>query len=85
MTTTNYTEQAEELLTKFFPLLLDDIHDEGLRPQRGPVTMLTITIEEVEQQLFAAKSQKALGEDGLLAIVQKETWPVIKHHVVALF
>ncbi len=47
-TTIDYTEQAEELLTKFFPLLLDDIDDEGSRLQRAFVTMLTITIEEVE-------------------------------------
>ena len=84
-TTVNHTEQAEELLTKFFPPLPDDIDDEGSRPQRAPVTMPAITIEEVERQLFAAKSWKAPGEDGLPAIVWKETWPVTKHHVLALF
>jgi hypothetical protein len=28
---TSYKEQAEELLAKFFPPLLDNIEDEGLR------------------------------------------------------
>ncbi len=84
-TTVNHTEQAEELLTKFFPPLPDDIDNEGSRPQRAPVTMPTITMEEVERRLFAAKSWKAPGEDGLPAIVWKETWPGTKHHVLALF
>lgn len=65
----DHTEQAEELLIKFFPLLPDDIDNKGSRPQRGAVAMPTITIKEVERQLFAAKSWKAPGEDGLLAIV----------------
>jgi hypothetical protein len=72
-TTTNHKEQAEELLAKFFPPLLDNIDDEGTRPQRAPVEMPAIMIEEIEQQLMAAKSWKAPGEDGLLVIVWKMT------------
>jgi hypothetical protein len=84
-TTVDYSEQAEELLTKFFPPLPYDIDNEGSRPQRTPVTIPTLTMEEVEQQLFAAKSWKAPGEDSLPAIVWKEIWPVIKYYVLELF
>lgn len=83
--TTDYKEQAEELLTKFFLPLPDRIDDEGTRSQRAPVEMSAITMEEVERQLLATKSWKALGEDGLLAIVWKMTWPVVKHGVLELF
>jgi hypothetical protein len=76
-TTVDHSEQAEELLTKFFPPLPDDLDDEGSRPQRALVIMPTLTMEEVERQLFAAKSWKAPGEDGLPAIGWKETWPVM--------
>ena len=34
---------------------------------------------------MAAKSLKAPGEDGLPAMVWKQTWPVIKHRVLAIF
>jgi hypothetical protein len=47
--------------------------------------MPAITVEEVEQQLFAAKSWKAPGEDSLLVIVWKMTWPIVKHRVLNLF
>ncbi len=81
----NYKEQVEELLLKFFPALLDIIEDKGLRLQRAPVIIPAVTIEEIEQQLFIAKSQKTLEEDSLLAIVQKEVWQVVKHYILVLF
>ena len=84
-TTTDHGEQAEELLSTFFPPLPSHIDDEGRKPQRVPVAMPTITLEEVERQLHAAKSWKAPGDDGLPAIVWKQIWPVVKDHVLALF
>ncbi len=83
--TTNQEGQAQELLSTFFPPLPEDIEDEGSRPQRAPVPMPMITMEEVERQLWATKSWKAPGEDGLPAVVWKQVWPAVKHHVLALF
>ena len=84
-TTSDFEEQAEELLNTFFPPLPSSIDDEGARPQRAPVAMPTITLEEVERQLHAAKSWKAPGDDGLPVIVWKQVWPAVKDHVLALF
>ena len=84
-TTAGHEEQAEELLSKFFPPLPDSIDDEGTKPQREPVEMPAITLEEVERQLDAAKSWKAPGEDGLPAMVWKMTWPTVKYRVLELF
>ncbi|KAL9572107.1 hypothetical protein ACKAV7_003824 [Fusarium commune] len=83
--TTSHKEQAEELLAKFFLPLLDTIEDEGLRQQRALVTMPDLTLEEVERQLWAIKSWKAPGEDGLPAIVWKQIWPSVKYDVLAIF
>lgn len=84
-TTKDKTEQATELLTTFFPPLPAVIEDEGTRPQRSPVTMPRLTIEEVERKVFAAKSWKAPGEDGLPAMVWKQVWPTVKDRVLLLF
>jgi hypothetical protein len=73
--TTSHKEQAEELLAKFFPLLPDNIEDEGSKQQRNPVTMPNLTLEEMERQLWATKSWKAPGEDGLPAIVCQNVSP----------
>ncbi|KAF3358637.1 hypothetical protein VdG1_05348 [Verticillium dahliae VDG1] len=84
--TINANEQAEELLTTFFPSLPDYIEEEGEKPQRdSAVTMPEVTMEEVERQIFATKSWKAPGEDGLPAMAWKQVWPVVEHRVLAIF
>lgn len=78
-------EQAEKLLSAFFPPLPTEIEDEGPRPQRAMVSMPVLTMEEIERSVFAAKPWKAPGEDGLPAIVWKQVWPVVKEWVLLLF
>ncbi len=67
--TTDNTEQARELLATFFPPMPTVIKEEGPRPQRAPVPMPRLSVEEVERRVFAAQSWKPSGNDGLLAIV----------------
>jgi hypothetical protein len=84
-TTKDKTEQAEELLSVFFPPLPARIEDEGPRPQRAAASIPPLTMEEVERRIFAAKSWKAPGDDGLPAMVWKQVWPVVKERVLLLF
>lgn len=53
-------EQAQALLATFFPPLPARIEDEGQRPQRAPVNMPDLTMEEVEQKVLSAKPWKGL-------------------------
>jgi len=78
-------EQAQELLATFFPPLPVTIEDEGQRPQRPPVQMPELTMEEVEQKVMSAKPWKAPGEDGLPVMVWRQIWPVVKERVLHLF
>ncbi|KAM3543691.1 hypothetical protein ARSEF1564_003451, partial [Beauveria bassiana] len=78
-------EQAEELLTTFFPPLPQHIDEENEGPLRTAVPMPDLTLEEVQRQLMAAKSWKASGQDGLPTMVWQQIWPVVQHQVLALF
>ncbi|RFN41629.1 reverse transcriptase [Fusarium flagelliforme] len=84
-TTQDSGEQAEELLSVFFPPLPENIEDEGLRPRRREVAMPNLTMEEVEEKVMEAKAWKAPGEDGLPAMVWKQLGPVVKERVMQLF
>lgn len=74
-----------ELLSTFFPPLPSVIEDEGVRARSAPVPMPTLTLEEVERSVFAAKPWKAAGEDGLPAMVWKQVCPAVKERVLMLF
>ena len=47
--------------------------------------MSRLTMEEVERNIFAAKPWKALGDNGLLAMVWRQIWLEIKDRVLLLF
>lgn len=84
-TTREKEEQAQELLDTFFPPLPPNIEEEGERPRRTPVFMPDLTMEEIEEKVFAAKPRKAPGNDGLPAEVWKQVWPAVKDRVLQLF
>ena len=85
MVTEGKTEQAAELLRTFFPPLPTVIEDKGERPQRAPVEMPRLKLEEIERRVFAAKAWRAPGDDGLPAEVWKQIWPVVKERMLRLF
>ncbi|KAF6514240.1 hypothetical protein HZS61_006496 [Fusarium oxysporum f. sp. conglutinans] len=84
-TTSDKAEQAEELLSVFFPPLPAVIEDEERRPAQREIAMPELTLEEVEEKVMAAKAWKAPGEDGLPAMVWKQLWPVVGDRVLHLF
>ena len=47
--------------------------------------MPDLTMQEVEQKVFEAMSWKALGKDGLPAMVWKQIWPVVNDRLLHLF
>jgi len=47
--------------------------------------MPDLTMEEVEWKVLSAKPWKVPGEDGLLAMVWRQIWPVVKDRVFHLF
>jgi hypothetical protein len=83
--TTSRPEQAEQLLATFFPALPEHIEDEGDRPQRQPVAMPELTIEEIECCLMKTKPWKAVGEDIIPAGVWRQIWPARRESVHHLF
>jgi hypothetical protein len=84
-TTTNNSRQAEQLLATFFPPLPENIEDEGDRPQRQPVPMPELTVDEIECCLMKTKPWKGAGEDGLPAGVWRQVWPAVSESVRQLF
>jgi hypothetical protein len=82
---TNTSEQAEQLLATFFPALPETIEDEGDRPQRQPVSMPALSVEEIESCLMKTKPWKAAGKDGLPAGVWRQIWPAVSESVRRLF
>jgi hypothetical protein len=83
--TKDKAEQTEELLATFFPPLPTRIEDEGTQPQREPIHMPDLTMEEIERKVFEAQPWKAPGEDGLPAMVWRQLWPVVKERVFRIF
>jgi hypothetical protein len=84
MTTSN-SGQAEQPLATFFPPLPETIEDEGERPQRQPIPMPELTVEEIQCCLLKTKPWKAAGEDGLPAGVWRQVWPAVSESVRRLF
>ncbi|KJZ70171.1 hypothetical protein HIM_10431 [Hirsutella minnesotensis 3608] len=84
-TTEDKADQADELLTAFFPPLPAEIEHEGMRPQRKAVPMPVLTLGEIEEKVMTAKPWKAPGEDELPTAVWRQLWPGAKDRIFALF
>jgi len=78
-------EIARCLLGEFFkppPDTTEEPEEDRLR-EALPVEPLSEV--EVHRAIFASNPYKAPGPDDLPAIVWQQLWPVLKHHIVALF
>ena len=82
---TKITMSRPRPLKAFFPPLPERIEDERPGAERMAVRMPKLTMAEVERKVFKARAGKAAGEDGLPAIVRKETWPAVREHVLSIF
>ena len=77
---------AKELLQSFFPLPPvpeQPSQDDCIR--RPQFESAPITLDEIEQALFSASSDKAPGMDSLTTRVWKEVWPILQNQILTLF
>ncbi|KJZ69858.1 hypothetical protein HIM_10758 [Hirsutella minnesotensis 3608] len=84
-TTEDKADQADELLSAFFPPLPARIEDEGVRPQRKAVPMPGLTLGEIEEKVMTAKPWRAPRGYELPTAVWRQLWPVAKDRIFALF
>lgn len=78
------------LLENFFPLPpprpRSTIHSPCPRfLETSQLPGIPLTLEEVRHDIFKASPLKGPGEDGLPALVWQKLWPVLQHHIFALF
>ena len=79
------SQKASELLGSFYPPLPQVIAEEPASTSVKPIEDLDLTMEEVRRKVFSAKPWKALGRDGLPAMVWRQIWFIAKEMILDLF